>query len=191
MEESLKNLINERGNITLMGLLFLFLASSLIGFYFLREHKAYQELAQDLKEQLCLKSMVKEKTIFIKRMETINISLKMAFTTQMVTVAIPSFQIFTASAEKIKKVLKAAQQALFVSEMKKSYERYQKGCPFSLSELKTPYKHKVLLTRGISGEAILRAKNWEEIWKGKKSLYKINYQVKGLHTKVTSSRLRL
>lgn len=187
----MKILNNEKGNITLMGILFLFLSSTLMAFHFLREHNAYVELAQDLKEQLCLKSMVKDKVTFIERMEMINLSLKAAFTSQMVTVAIPGLQVFTASAEQIKKILKATQQTLFISEMKKTYERYQKGCPFSFSALKTPYKHKVLLTRKLSGEAILRARRWEEIWKGKRSIYKINYQIKGVEVKAKSSRLRL
>lgn len=188
----MKIINNQRGNITLLGFFFLFASFALITISIFRENKAYKEVAQDLKEQLCLKKMIKDKTTYIKRIELINLSLKATFATQMVTIAIPGLQVISASAENIKKALKAAQQVLAFSEMKNEYQRFRKGCPFSLSQAKTPYKHRLFyLTRDFTQSAQLRSLKWKEVWIGKNSTYKLNFQVSGIETKVSSQRIRL
>lgn len=183
---------NEKGNITLLGLMSLIITSGFIGIYLLQNRYSIKKIKQDLNDQICIKEMLKDKSTLINEIETLNTLISLTYKSEIITLFIPGLQFISGKAHKVRKALEIYQDYKFASKMKNSLLINKRHCPNSPSQFKTPYKHKVLaLKRDKHRMAKLHSNKWTEVWKGINTIYQIKVEVKGKDTSYLVKRIRL
>lgn len=176
------SIMNEHGNSTLMGISFLILFT-IAGLRFTESRiYSFKKIRQKQNILLCSKKINGEYSRFITKIELTNQMLRAATLgkTFALLIPIPGLNIaLKQSGEVMIKLLKIAQNMMFVSLLKNVPKFYMQGCLISPSFAKTPYHYTV---KGFSRNALneIRSRGKKEwviyVLKGKyriKSIFNI------------------
>lgn len=153
--------MNQKGEITLLSVLSIFIISTLILLCSLELKKSFHLLKQRTNLFLCLKEVKGELNIFLKFMGKTNWGIKNIDKAGTIMMFVPGLQGAAASAKKAKKILQFSQQARLISFVKTLTTLKSKGCSLDPLMGITPFEiGPQLLIRDAFGAAKLREKKW-------------------------------
>lgn len=150
--------MNERGNITLVGLCSLFLLSSLLLFSLLKEQRSLERVDKRKKLLLCIMQLREQQEQYVKKMFWFNKSIQASY---LATLVPQTREAATLALNG----LKLAQQAYHWQVIIKASG--SKNCPKTTKMqlfFNLPYAHQGQLKRGFDQQATIRAKSWRVLF---------------------------
>lgn len=148
---------NEKGNMTLLSIIFLLSLSSWSIVFLQNEAKLFKELKARLRVFTCMKRLNGESKRHIKWMEGLNKTIEVANAAM-----VSANPVVISIAKATKKGAQLGQQVKHISFLKDLVLMTKNKCLFDPYAYKTPYKNKGLLTRDSLGRASLRSKKWKQ-----------------------------
>lgn len=153
---------NQRGDITLMSCLLIFVTMSLVLLCSLELKKNFRLMEQRTKLFLCAKETKGEFHEYMKFMGRTNWGIKNIEKAAIVMMFIPGAQGAALSAKKLKKLLKHSQNIKLVSYLKTLHDIKKKGCDLDPRLYLTPFHlNGFLYSRDHNGAAKLRKNQWK------------------------------
>ena len=152
---------NQKGEAILFCVLILVVLSGLLTLCGLELQRNFSSMKKRTNLFICVKESKGEFNNYMKLMGRTNWALKNISKAQVVAAFIPGLQGAALEADKLKRALKAIQQASLVTYMAKIIEFKKKACPLDPQMALTPF----LLTgaqykRGLDDVALLRKSTW-------------------------------
>ncbi|MEX0798950.1 MAG: hypothetical protein WD025_05880 [Bacteriovoracaceae bacterium] len=154
-----KEFLGEKGNFTVMSALFLFMFGSWACLYLQKELLDFARLKARLRAFYCMKNLNGSVKSGVQTIEKLNHVIDASNAAIAASGIAPQL---LAAAKAAKKTAQALQDGRHLSHMKNLVELGRKKCLFNLDAYKTPYKHKILLSRDAFGKAKLRKKKWSQ-----------------------------
>ncbi len=171
--------MNEKGNTTLLSLLFLMI----ITFFALLTLSFHMKKVSALKKKqdllLCAKYVDGESKQHISRMQIMNNAIRLldkAEYTKYLSVVIPILGPVSAAANVIKKLVQGAQETdsgIHITKMVNQI--HSRNCFIDPYTILGPYKRKLKLTRNFEGIAIMRKQRWKSYLINKKYLIQLDH----------------
>lgn len=153
---------NQKGEVTLLGVLTLVLMSGLILLAGLKLQLAFSNLKNRTHLFLCVKETKGEFHNYMKLMGRTNWAIRNTTRASLVMLFIPGLQGAAMDAQKLKRAIKLYQNSIvLISYLEKLSSLKSKGCPIDPRMFITPFRlGGSLYERDSSGAAILREKEW-------------------------------
>jgi hypothetical protein len=180
--------MNQKGEATLLSVMILFAMSSLIVLSSLELRRSFRLLQNRTQLFLCAKETKGEIKNHLRFMGRTNWVIKNTAKAALIAVFIPGLQGAALEAEKVKKILIAAQNLELISYLKKMADLKGKGCPLDPRLLITPFELGTLgFARDENDGAILRDQHWSYLFFFKPFTLKMEFSeadLEGLRPKV-------
>jgi hypothetical protein len=173
--------MNQRGEATLLCILVLVILSGLVTLCGLRLQHSFSNMKKRTELFLCVKETKGELHRYLKFMGRTNWALKNTTRAQLVALFIPGLQGAALKADKIKRIIKTAQNTSLILYYKKLAELKGKGCPLDPRMVLTPFElagngYK----RGMDDRALIRSEKWTYIYLSKPYLLSLEVQTNGM-----------
>jgi hypothetical protein len=181
--------MNQRGEATLLCVLVLVVLSGLVTLCGLRLQHSFSNLKKRTELFLCVKETKGELDRYLKFMGRTNWALKNTTRAQMVALFIPGMQGAALKADKIKRIIKTAQNASLILYYKKLTELKGKGCPLDPRMVLTPFELAGKgYKRGPDDRALIRSDKWTYMFLSKP--YFLSLQVQTLGMEAINPRIK-
>ena len=168
--------MNQRGEITLMASLLLFILLGIVLLCSLELKKSYYQLQKRTHLFLCVKEAKGELNQFIKFTGRTNWAIKNLNRAELIMMFIPLGQISTMNTKKLKSLLINSQDIRLISYMNHLKKMKSKGCKLDLRMFITPFELGLSTFKRDKEQAvILRKKKWSYSFYSKP--YLLNLQI--------------
>ncbi len=172
--------MNQRGEATLLCVLILVVLSGLVTLCGLRLQHSFSILKKRTELFLCVKETKGELHSYMKFMGRTNWVLINTTRAQLVALFIPGLQGAAVNADKLKRIVKAAQNTSLVLYYKKLAELKSRGCPLDPRMVLTPFEVSGKgYKRGLDDRALIRSEKWTYIFLSKPYLLTLEIQSRG------------
>jgi hypothetical protein len=173
--------MNQRGEATLLCVFVLIALSGLVTLCGLRLQHSFSNMKKRTELFLCVKETKGELHRYLKFMGRTNWALKNTTRAQLVALFIPGLQGAAVNADKIKRIIKAAQSAGLIFYYKKLNELKGKGCTLDPRMALTPFELSGKgYKRGLDDRALIRSEKWTYIYLSKPYLLTLEVQAAGM-----------
>lgn len=173
--------MNQRGEATLLCVLVLVVLSGLVTLCGLRLQHSFSNLKKRTELFLCVKETKGELDRYLIFMGRTNWALKNTTRAQMVALFIPGMQGAALKADKIKRIIKTAQNASLILYYKKLTELKGKGCPLDPRMVLTPFELASKgYKRGPDDRALIRSDKWTYMFLSKPYFLSLQVQTVGM-----------
>lgn len=174
---------NEKGEITILSCLVIFVLTSLVLLCGLELKKSFNQLQKRTQLFLCTKEIKGELHQYIKFMGQTNWAIKNINKASLIMMFIPGLQGVAADAQKAKKYLQYVQDIRLVSYLKTLKDISSKGCPVDPRMFITPFSLGTrLLKRDEHGAAKLREEKWNYFYFSKPYLLDLKIDASGFES---------
>lgn len=171
---------NQKGEVTLLSCLLIFILMSIVLLCSLELRKSFKQLKKRTDLFLCVKETKGEFHHYMKFMGRTNWAIKNINQASLIMMFIPGLQGVAADAQKAKKYLQYAQEGRVVSYLKSLSSLKTKGCPVDPRMFITPFRLGTrLLKRDGHGAAELREKKWTYYYFSKPYLLSLEIDASG------------
>lgn len=153
--------MNQKGEITLTGIILLLTFASLFSLCVLKLHISFSKLEERTELFLCTKTAKEELNLFLIFISKTNWVIQNAKRAKIISVLLPVTYSLYPTVNKFISFIKQIQELKKTIYLKKLIQLKAQGCPVSLKSLKTPFRLiGTQFARDQSGLIILKEREW-------------------------------